>query len=215
MKNNPFIRFSPLTFLIVCILLMTAGCNRPEDVWSTGTSTGENQQKMLTGAEELAILNQVSIRYDGLLESLEGTASKEKMQLLMDNLIEKKLGHVTEDQRKAIQNNQKQITSLTAEARTGLEKLTTRLEELSQQGILPTRNQTIMLNTLITEYADDIENMLASVEARKESLMNRVDLETLAGFSPFDFILMRKDEIEALSTLRDLMGTVYYVLNLD
>lgn len=208
MKNNQFMRFSQWTLLVVCLLLLTAGCSKPQEGWDFGLLSEEHQARQRSSGEVLVLFSKLSTRFDTLLENLEGPDSDKQTQQLIQRLSETTMINLTVGDLVAIQYNQQRIKTLSETATTRTADLTALLKKLNQDKVILSAKQIILLDRLLEEYAKDIESLLAEVEISKADQMDGLDLDTLDGFSAGKFITMQELEIEALSTLNDYLKQV-------
>nr|WP_320026378.1 hypothetical protein [uncultured Acetobacterium sp.] len=213
MKKNQFVRCSQWILLVVCILLLTAGCNGSGEAWDAGLLSKDNEERPRTSAEVLGLFSNLSTRFDSLLENLDGVAEDEKMQQLTRRLAETTTINLTTGELVAIQYNQQQIKILSESVTSRAAELTTLLNKQNQNQNTLSGEQIILLDRLLEEYAKDIEELLLEAEANKASQMDKLDLETLKGFSAAKFIGMQGLEIEALSTLNDYLKEVNRILD--
>ncbi|MBI4857330.1 MAG: hypothetical protein HY818_11390 [Acetobacterium woodii] len=213
MKKNQFVRCSQWILLVVCILLLTAGCNGSGEAWDAGLLSKDNEERPRTSAEVLMLFSNLSTRFDNLLEYLDGTAEDEKMQQLMQRLPEATLINLTTGDLLGIQYNQQQIEMLTETATARAAELKSLLQKQNDKGAPLSAKQIILLDRLLEEYAKDLEELLLDAEMSKANQMDNLDLETLKGFSAAKFIDMQGLEIEALSTLNDYLKEVNRILN--
>jgi len=213
MKNNQFVRCSQAILLVVCILLLTAGCNRSGEAWDAGLLSKDNEERPRTSAEVLLLFANLSTRFDSLLENLDSAAQDQKMEQLIQRLSETTLTNLTAGDLIAIQYNHQQIKTLSEAVTSKAAELATLLNKQNQNEVPLSAEQIIRLDRLLEEYAKDIEELLLDVEARKASQMDGLDIETLKGFSAAKFITMQQLEIEALSTLNDYLKEVNRILD--
>lgn len=213
MKNNQFVRFSQWILLVVCILLLTAGCNSSGEAWDAGLLSKENKERPRTSAEVLGLLSNLSTRFDSLLENLDSPAADEKMQQLTGRLAETTLVNLSTGDLIAIQYNQQQIEILSEAVTARAAELTTLLNKQNENQSTLSAEQIVLFDRLLEEYAKDIEALLLEAEASKVNQMNNLDIETLKGFSATKFIAMQDLEIKALSTLADYLKEVNRILD--
>lgn len=213
MKNNQFVRFSQWFLLVVCILLLTAGCNSSGEAWDDGLLSKDNKERPRTSAEVLGLLSNLSTRFDSLLENLDSPAADEKMLQLTGRLSEATLINLTAGDLLAIQYNQEQIKILSEAVTARAAELTTLLNKQNENQKTLSAKQIILFDRLLEEYAKDIEALLLDAEASKANQMDNLDLATLKGFSATKFIDMQNLEIKALSTLNDYLKEVNRVLD--
>lgn len=216
MKKNQFSQFSRFgqwILLVVCILLLTAGCNSSGEAWDGGLLSKENEERPRTSAEVLGLFSNLSTRFDSLLEKLDSPAEKVKMQQLTRRLSETTLINLTAGEMVVIQYNQQQIKSLSEAVTSRTAELTTLLNKYNENGATLSAEQIVLFDRLLEEYAKDIEELLLEAEASQASQMDNLDIETLKGFSPAKFIAMQDLEIKALGTLNDYLKEVNRILD--
>lgn len=216
MKKNQisqFSRFGQWLLLVVCIVLLTVGCNRSDGDWDAGLLSKDNEERIRSSAEVLTLFTNMSTRFDSLLENLDNATEDEKMQQLTRRLGENTLVNLTPGDLLAIQYNQQQIKILSETVTTRAAELSSNLKNLNDSGATLSSKQIILLDRLLEEYAKDIEELLLEAESSKAYQMDRLDLETLKGFSAKNFILMQELEIRALSTLADYLKEVNRILD--